>query len=79
MCVGLVLLVQVRKVLSGVDDWQWDAFSMEEATGGRPLSFLAFHLINRAGLIKGLNLNAKRLARWAVCDGVGSVSGVGSV
>lgn len=49
-------------MLKLVDEWQFDSFALERATGGRPLSYLAFHLMSKGGLIKDLKLDARKLA-----------------
>ena len=57
------------QVLRSVDDWQFDAFKLDRVTYGRPLSFLAFHLMNKMGLVTRLRLDANKLARCGhVCD-----------
>ena len=67
--------MQVAALLRGVDKWQFDTFALDEATGGRPLSFLAFHLISKAGLVERLHLDAIKLARWGKLGcSVGSIS-----
>lgn len=54
---------KMTSLLAGVDEWQYDSFALDAATGGRPLSCLAFHLFERQGLIKTLKLDATKLAR----------------
>lgn len=49
--------------LEGIDDWSYDAFELNEAADGRPLSALAFCLIQRQGIITCLGLDAAKLAR----------------
>lgn len=56
-------MLQLVVVLKKIDDWQFDAFELERASNGRPLSCLAFHLMKRMELIKKLNLSETRLAR----------------
>ena len=41
---------QVLQVLSKVDDWKFDAFDLEEASGGWPLSTLTFALFTKLRL-----------------------------
>ena len=50
-------------MLSGVDDWTFDSFALDRATGGRPLSTLAFALIRTSGLMFFLDINEQKLAR----------------
>ncbi len=57
----------VHSVLAGVDGWTFDAFRLEEASGGRPLSTLAFALLKRTGIVDCLQLDEARLARFLVC------------
>lgn len=45
-------------------NWQFDMFSLAEATPGNTLSLLAFHLINRAGFIQQFNLDEGKLCRF---------------
>ena len=55
--------MQLSSALS-VDNWQFDSFQLEEASGGRPLSCLAFFLFKRSDLIAKFHLNETRLARF---------------
>jgi hypothetical protein len=55
---------EVQQALAAADAWQWDAFALDAATGGRPLSTLAAHLIGGAGLVRALGLDAAALGRW---------------
>ena len=41
---------QVLLVLAKVDDWQFDTFELEEASGGWPLSTLTFALFTKLRL-----------------------------
>ena len=54
---------QVLSALSDVDEWTFDSFALSEATGGRPLSTLAFSLFKTSGIIEALNLDEGKLAR----------------
>ena len=54
---------QLARLLSGIDESQFDAFKLKEATGGRPLSVLAFALFKNNGLISRFDLHEARLAR----------------
>ncbi|GAX77145.1 hypothetical protein CEUSTIGMA_g4591.t1 [Chlamydomonas eustigma] len=54
---------QVLRVLSKIDDWQFDAFELNEVTEGWPLSTLGFAIFNRCGLLPGrFQINQVRLA-----------------
>ena len=57
------LVLQVLTALSKVDDWQFDMFALERATSGRPLSLLAFALIQRAQLSQLFGINENKLVR----------------
>ncbi|GAX86004.1 hypothetical protein CEUSTIGMA_g13420.t1 [Chlamydomonas eustigma] len=58
---------QVMAALSRVDEWTYDIFQLSEATGGRPLSTLAFFLIRRMGLSRVMQLDEAKLARFLIC------------
>ena len=45
--------VQVMSVLSGIDEWHFDIFKLDEVSEGRPLSMLSFAIMMKAGLIPG--------------------------
>ena len=50
------LPVQVTAMLGKVDSWQFNAFSLHEVSGGRPLSMLSFFLFKRFEVGQGLPL-----------------------
>lgn len=54
----------VMTVLEKIDDWHFDAFELDEVTGGRPLSTLAFALFTRYQLIAKYQINEVKLARF---------------
>ena len=56
-------MLQLLSALSSVDEWSYDAFCLEEASGGRPLSALSFALFKRSGIVSCLKLNESKLAR----------------
>ena len=56
-------MLQLLLALSSVDEWSYDAFCLEEASGGRPLSALSFALFKRSGIVSCLKLNESKLAR----------------
>jgi hypothetical protein len=58
------LLPATDAVLATADDWKFDAFKLADATGGYPLSALAFWLFQRSGLVDSLRLDASALARF---------------
>ncbi|KAF5843139.1 hypothetical protein DUNSADRAFT_2175 [Dunaliella salina] len=53
-------------VLAAADEWWWDAFELNDATNGRPLSTLAFALLTRHYVdeLKGCCVDETRLARF---------------
>ncbi len=61
LCLG----AQLSLILGSVDEWQFDSFQLHDASQGRPLSCLAFHLFKRMDLVGRFHLNEKRLVRWA--------------
>ena len=58
------------EVLSKVDEWTFDSFKLSEATQGRPLSTLAFYLVQRYDIIKVLKLPEVKLARLVATGGI---------
>jgi hypothetical protein len=46
------------------NEWTFDAFALEEATDGHPLSTLAYFLFSNSGLMHTFNINALKLARF---------------
>ena len=57
-------------MLAGVDDWQFDAFRLEAASGGRPLSCLAFFLMKRTELVERFHLEETKLANFLMVNSV---------
>ena len=55
--------VQLSRVLARVDEWQFDSFALERASGGRPLSLLAFLLVRRVDLVGRFGLDEPKLVR----------------
>ncbi len=55
--------MQLSRVLSTTEEWQFDSFALNSASGGRPLSALGFALFKRMGLITTFGLNEMKLAR----------------
>ncbi len=49
--------------MESVDEWQFNAFKLERASDGKPLSCLAFFLIKRMGLMSSFKLDESKLAR----------------
>ena len=57
---------QIKVVLHEVDEWDFDIWKLKEVTGGRPLQFLGWHLLNKWNLISGLKLNPRVVQSWLV-------------
>ncbi len=55
--------VQLTAVLQHVDDWQFNSFDLPKATGGRPLSALAFYLFKRSDIPSRFGMDEQKLAR----------------
>ena len=45
-------------------NWQFDMFAFADATPGRTLSMLSFHLWKQAGLIKHYNMDEQKLCNF---------------
>ncbi|KAG2431307.1 hypothetical protein HYH02_013438 [Chlamydomonas schloesseri] len=57
------MLDKVAMLLSQAEDLQYDTWALADATGGRPLSVLAFYLFQRQGLIKRFHIKPLKLIR----------------
>ncbi|KAJ3130049.1 cAMP-specific 3',5'-cyclic phosphodiesterase 4D [Nowakowskiella sp. JEL0407] len=55
---------RVNILLDGVSNWNWNTFDLERLTPGRPLQTLAKHLFKKRDLVKRLNLNSRKLAKF---------------
>lgn len=55
---------EVSQILSKVDEWQFDAFRLADASGGRPLSTLSYYLFRRFDLIDKFQLDETKLLRF---------------
>lgn len=66
MC-HVMCCAQVELVLRSASTWQFDAFKLRDATGGRPLSALAFYIMHTTGLVRQFKINGQRLAMWVCC------------
>ncbi|GAX78429.1 hypothetical protein CEUSTIGMA_g5870.t1 [Chlamydomonas eustigma] len=55
---------KVSAVLSKIERWHFDAFELAAVSDGRPLSFLAFFLFKRHGLLKRFQLDEIKLLRF---------------
>ena len=54
---------QLAGLLAKVDDFQFDSFALDAATGHRPLSVMAFYIFKRHDLVNQFHLDEGRLAR----------------
>lgn len=59
-----VVMDQLEVVLASAYEWQFDAFSLNEASQGHPLSTLGYYLFHKQGLIEHFNLKPTSLARF---------------
>ncbi|KAL6755521.1 hypothetical protein V8C86DRAFT_217136 [Haematococcus lacustris] len=62
--VQLPAMVQVESCLGSASTWAFDAFHLTSATAGRPLSVLAYWLLQQSGLAAWAHLDHTKLARW---------------
>lgn len=53
-------------MLLSANNWRFDAFALEEASNGRPLSMLAFFLLKRNGLVDSLKMDEHKLAAFLI-------------
>lgn len=54
----------VSESLKLVSEWNFDIFRLDEATNGRPLAILVFHLFQSSGIIKDLGLSTNKLCTF---------------
>jgi hypothetical protein len=57
-------LRRVASVLEHVDSWQFDVFELFEATGGRPLTFLLFFLLEKRKLTDVFKIDRSKLIKF---------------
>jgi hypothetical protein len=57
-------LEDINAALDGVDEWDWDIWRLREASKGRPLQALGWHLLHKHDLIQGLGLDWDVVRRW---------------
>ncbi|KAG2485168.1 hypothetical protein HYH03_016058 [Edaphochlamys debaryana] len=57
------VIEEVERLLSGVDQWKFDAWQLREATDNHPLSALGFYLFQRSGLIEHFRIQPAMMAR----------------
>ncbi|KAG1666487.1 hypothetical protein FOA52_004869 [Chlamydomonas sp. UWO 241] len=51
-------------VMAKIDDWQFDAFELDDASDHQPLSMLSFYLFRRFGLIAKFGLDEHKLIKF---------------
>lgn len=59
-----VAIDHLEEVLASAYEWQFDAFALNEASQGHPLSTLGYYLFHRQGLIDHFKLKPTNLARF---------------
>lgn len=67
----------MMEVLAKVDDWQFDAFKLNEVSGGRPLSLLAFALFKRCEMLDKFELDEHKLVKFLMRIEEGYPTGLG--
>ena len=55
---------QVAEALEGVDDWEWDVMRLRDASGGRPLQALGWHVLHHWDLVARLGLDPGVVRKW---------------
>ena len=63
LCLCLPTCPQLAQALGNVDSWQYDSFHLDDVSGGKPLSCMAFHLMKKMDLVKKFHLDETKLAR----------------
>lgn len=58
------LLTALDGLLGRSDQWHFDAFQLDEATQGHPLSVLGYYLFHSTGLMRLFNIPPVTLARF---------------
>ncbi len=56
--------MQLDRVLATANTWEFDAYALEEASQGRPLSVLAYWLMHTSGCISFARMHGAVLARF---------------
>lgn len=62
-CIALPGHLQVSRLLSKADEWQYNMFALQEATSGHALSVLGYAFIKRTEAFKKFQLDEGRLAK----------------
>ncbi|GFH30211.1 phosphodiesterase, partial [Haematococcus lacustris] len=55
---------EVEACLNTAHCWEFDAFQLTALTAGRPLSVLAYWLLQKTGLVSTMRLDPAKLVRW---------------
>jgi hypothetical protein len=55
---------RISEALKDVHSWEWDAWTLHAASGGRPMQTLGWHLLHEWGLVDELKLDRAVLSRW---------------
>jgi hypothetical protein len=55
---------EINSALVGVDEWDWDIWRLEEASKGRPLQTLGWHLLHKWGVVGSLKLDEEVVRNW---------------
>ncbi|KAL6745688.1 hypothetical protein V8C86DRAFT_3150849 [Haematococcus lacustris] len=55
---------EVEACLNTAHCWEFDAFQLTALTAGRPLSVLAYWLLQKTGLVSTMCLDTTKLVRW---------------
>ncbi|KAJ9516143.1 hypothetical protein QJQ45_024571 [Haematococcus lacustris] len=65
VCVCMLCWLQLEQFLvSGADQWTFDAFRLDELSSGHALSTLAFYLLQSTGLMKQHSIRGVKVARF---------------
>ena len=57
-------LGRINKVLEDVDEWEWDVWKLRDASKGRPLQALGWHLLHKYDLINQMQLDQAVVKSW---------------
>lgn len=58
---------ELNRALSRIEDWEYNAFSLSEASQGRPLSVLSFYLLKRCELFTKYQMEEHKLVKLLIC------------
>ena len=51
-------------VQDAMNNWQFDIFEFADATPGRTMSMLAFHLYKQTGMVEEFNMDEQKLCNF---------------